>query len=412
MAQHSENKSARLVVVAAVLIAALLACNFPTGEVPTPVTPTVETTPLLTATPLSSATPTPTATLSPGITPSPTVCTYNARFLDDITVPDGTEFESGAAFDKTWRMDNTGCLNWPAGTQLVYVRGDKLGTNVSVDVPATVIGGVVDITVKLTAPAEPGEYTGYWQLRAPGGVLFGPEVFVNIKVKEPQGKPDLAVREVLYQPDPLITGIPLTFTVRVENKGTREAPASKLQVQIQGSGTYTLDVPVLAAGATHNASANIQYATPGTYAYSITLDTTAAVAESDETNNSVLGNIKVRVLNSTSGSTTVAINSCFDLDAGTDSGCDATTDFLWEEVSGNRFLTPDDATFSVVGATAPTYHSCRAASKSANQIAGTQIPTGTYLCVQTSGGAIASIKITSYGATLGISYTIWSVTDN
>ena len=101
---------ARLLLGLTTLLIALLACNFPTGDVPPLPTETIAPTiTAVTATP-GTQTPTATPTTDPAVTPTATVCTYNARFLDDVTVPDGTAFESGDTFDKTWRMDNTGCL--------------------------------------------------------------------------------------------------------------------------------------------------------------------------------------------------------------------------------------------------------------------------------------------------------------
>lgn len=177
-----------LLLAGATLLVAALACG-PRPEV----TPTPEGTPIgeVTIAPPPSETPAvlptdtpqaPIATETPALSPTPTTCAYNAAFVDDVTVPDGTEFAPGAAFTKTWRLRNSGCLNWPAGTRLIFVRGERLGGPDSVAAPAASIGNTVDVSVALTAPAAAGAYRGYWQLETPDGTRFGPQIFVDIKV--------------------------------------------------------------------------------------------------------------------------------------------------------------------------------------------------------------------------------------
>jgi hypothetical protein len=45
-------------------------------------------------------------------------------------------------------------------------------------------GQTIDISVNLTAPASPGDYTGNWKIRDASGILFG-NFFVKIKVQNP-----------------------------------------------------------------------------------------------------------------------------------------------------------------------------------------------------------------------------------
>lgn len=186
--RHSHSLGRAAWATPLVLALTSLACNLPgvsqATATPRPLdflTSTVQAaalTPAVTETPDTGQ---PTPTLPPGITPSPTVCTYSMSFVEDVTIPDGTEFAGGTAFAKTWRVRNNGCLPWPTGTQLVFFGGDQMGGS-AVAVPATNIDSTQDVTVNLTAPATPGTYTGYWQLRAPDLGNFGPHVFVEIKV--------------------------------------------------------------------------------------------------------------------------------------------------------------------------------------------------------------------------------------
>ena len=135
--------------------------------------------------PVPSATPAVSATAT--ATPTPAVCTNDAQFDRDVTVPDGTTFAAGQTFDKVWRVRNTGTCAWGQGYQLVFVSGTALTTNTVVNVPPTARGASVDLKVPMTAPTTPGTYTGVWQLRAPTGTFFGTRVRVMITVPSASG---------------------------------------------------------------------------------------------------------------------------------------------------------------------------------------------------------------------------------
>jgi next-to-BRCA1 protein 1 len=52
----------------------------------------------------------------------------DARFVQDVTIFDGTELAPGTQFTKIWRLRNSGSIAWPPQTQLVHVGGDELGS--------------------------------------------------------------------------------------------------------------------------------------------------------------------------------------------------------------------------------------------------------------------------------------------
>ncbi len=138
--------------------------------------------------PLPTAMPTPTATTEEGVTPAPTgdaqegQCTYDTDFLADVTVADDTEYAPGTSFDKVWRYQNSGDCPWPQGTAYVFIGGDKMGAPNTVPMDEVPPGGVIEITVTMIAPSVPATYTGYWQMRLPGGELFGDQAYVRIVV--------------------------------------------------------------------------------------------------------------------------------------------------------------------------------------------------------------------------------------
>lgn len=51
----------------------------------------------------------------------------DARFVQDVSIFDGTEFAPATNFTKIWRLRNSGTVPWPQNTQLVHVGGDELG---------------------------------------------------------------------------------------------------------------------------------------------------------------------------------------------------------------------------------------------------------------------------------------------
>jgi hypothetical protein len=116
--------------------------------------------------------------LPPTSTPLPTATAVSycdwVIFVRDVTIPDGTKFTPGETFTKTWRLKNRGTCTWTADYMLVFTSGNSMGSTTAVRLPGNVAPGQsVDVSVTLTAPAQRGDYVGYWMLRNPSGMLFG-----------------------------------------------------------------------------------------------------------------------------------------------------------------------------------------------------------------------------------------------
>ncbi len=137
----------------------------------------------------ATATPTPagppSVTPLPPLTPTATRCQDAARYVADVTIPDGTELKAGTGFTKTWRIRNTGTCPWEPDYQLVFVNGAALGGR-SAPLGQTVLPGqTVDVSVQLVAPMAPGTYKGEWQMRNSVGAPFGQTITVVIVVPGP-----------------------------------------------------------------------------------------------------------------------------------------------------------------------------------------------------------------------------------
>lgn len=94
-------------------------------------------------------------------------CTDAATFVTDVTILDGTVVVPGQTFRKTWRLKNSGTCTW---TTFYTVELEKIPSNVFwADTLYSLTTGVepgqsVDVSVNLTAPAIPGDYTASYQL--------------------------------------------------------------------------------------------------------------------------------------------------------------------------------------------------------------------------------------------------------
>lgn len=116
----------------------------------------------------------------PTFTPAPPTATPDlrpcdaARFVSDITIPDGTTLTSDSGFRKTWRLENVGICNWSTAYSLVYVSGDRMSGTRVIPLPRNVAPGErIDLSVDLVAPDRSGRYTGYWMLANASGERFG-----------------------------------------------------------------------------------------------------------------------------------------------------------------------------------------------------------------------------------------------
>ena len=128
----------------------------------------------LTVTPQATASSTP---LPPGPSGDRVV------FVADVTIPDGTVIAPGAAFVKTWRLQNAGTSTWTTSYSLAFVSGEQMGTINSVPLAQSVgPGAQIDISVDLVAPTNPGTYQGYWKMKNASGQFFNESVYVLIAV--------------------------------------------------------------------------------------------------------------------------------------------------------------------------------------------------------------------------------------
>jgi hypothetical protein len=203
-------------------VAATIAANQQVQVVPTQAQPTLAQP---TLTPGSEQVTPPTAT--------PLPCNQ-ALFISE-TIPDGTEFNVGQDFDKSWRLKNTGTCTWNTNYKIVFADGDKMSGPSSKNLTISVAPGEqYDFVVDLTAPNTAGTYKGYWKISDDQGKLFVHNLWVEIKAKAilappPLGKPDLIITEFTISPATPNADENTHTKVRVKNQGTVDSGGFKVQ---------------------------------------------------------------------------------------------------------------------------------------------------------------------------------------
>lgn len=146
------------------------------NQIPTeatqPVQDTAVPTVVVTQAPATSTPIPPTATPIPP-TPTPIPC-YQVKFVEDLTIPDGTKIVAGNTFTKTWRIRNSGSCTWDTRFDIAFVDGTQMTSGKVWDLKKEVKSGeTVDISIEMTAPSAMGSYQSNFQMINPNGVRFG-----------------------------------------------------------------------------------------------------------------------------------------------------------------------------------------------------------------------------------------------
>lgn len=149
---------------------------FPTAtNLPATVTPTM--------TPLPSST----STSKPLITPLLLTQDTTFVFIGE-TIPDGTNFQLGQTFQKTWTIKNGGTRTWEKSFVLVRTSStpanETLGSLEQIPLTKEVKPGeTIQIGIDLVAPKQNGQYTVFYQLQdATGSPVPNSQVWVIITV--------------------------------------------------------------------------------------------------------------------------------------------------------------------------------------------------------------------------------------
>lgn len=199
--------------------------------------------------------------------------TPNARFIDDLTIPDDSELPGGTRFTKTWLVENNGDVPWGPGFTLGYVSGASMAALTSIPLPACPPGERVPVSLEMVAPPEPGPYRGDWRCRDAAGQDFGDLLWVQIhatlSAAETAGSNAAAYLDDVTIPDDaeIPAGMRFIKTWRVRNTGTLPWGPDYTLRYVQGARIAPADrypLPVCAPGDETNVSVEVAApATPG-----------------------------------------------------------------------------------------------------------------------------------------------------
>jgi len=203
---------------------------------------------ILTPAPLTTPTPksvlTLTATAVPSLTPTP--CVDDARFVADVTLPDGAEVAAGSRMDKTWRLRNTGTCRWREGYRFKFVSGDQLGLVDSIAVVFTDPGETTDVAIPMFAPKSAGEYSSVWQMVNSQGVGFGQPVVMKIVVGV-NPTPVPAVQATRTAPAALTDAEP-AIRFWADDESIRAGEKTRLHVETENVAAVWLDGEIVVGG--------------------------------------------------------------------------------------------------------------------------------------------------------------------
>ena len=139
--------------------------------------------------PTASSTPTveptstpPDATATIG-TPAIADPCYNLIWVEDVTIPDGTQLKPNEVFTKTWLVQNVGGCAWPPGFTFSHVGGDLMRGQIVTLTEAIPVGAKRPISVQLAVPnGINGLIQSSWRMADADGNYFGDTLSINILV--------------------------------------------------------------------------------------------------------------------------------------------------------------------------------------------------------------------------------------
>lgn len=177
---------ARLGLWCAVLLA-LAACapvSTPTFFIPPtagalPNVPAAVSTVVAVETPLASTSIAVPTIEAPTATP---VCKDGLTYVQDLTIPDGTNIAPGQPIDKQWLVSNSGTCNWDSRYRLKLVGGDPMGVQPLQALYPARAGTQATLQIVFVAPQQAGLYQSRWQAVGPDGLPFGDPFYVQVAV--------------------------------------------------------------------------------------------------------------------------------------------------------------------------------------------------------------------------------------
>jgi len=121
---------------------------------------------------------------------------FMSRWTGDETIPDGSVFDPGDTFVKSWTLRNAGECDWTTDARMVFEEGDRLGGPSSNKLDQVVEpGDAYTVEIPMEAPSSDGDYVGVWRMTAADGTKMG-KYWVKITVGDSASPAAFAVTSV------------------------------------------------------------------------------------------------------------------------------------------------------------------------------------------------------------------------
>lgn len=137
---------------------------------------------------------------------------FDAEFVSDVNMPDGTKFPPNREFQKQWLIKNKGKLSWNKfPIQLVCIAGNISTLNEEkVNVAPIDTDSTVQVNVNLASPSHPGEFYTEWALVC-NGFQFGPRLWCSIQVEDVEINEEKLKYESCFSEDDEFVVVPDCF---------------------------------------------------------------------------------------------------------------------------------------------------------------------------------------------------------
>jgi hypothetical protein len=116
-----------------------------------------------------------------GPLPTPT-CSHILTYLEDLTIPDGSQVRPGEVLDKRWLVQNNGTCNWNESYRLKLISDPVENVPAEQALYPARSGSQAIIQITFTAPAEEGILRSAWQAYSPEGEAFGDPIYIEVLV--------------------------------------------------------------------------------------------------------------------------------------------------------------------------------------------------------------------------------------
>lgn len=150
-------------------------------------------------------------TVAPSPVPTSTGCIDNSQFVTDVTIHDNSILQAGIAFNKVWRIRNTGTCIWNNDYQFAFISGTRMSDSAWIAYDEALLPGENrDVAVRMVSPRTSGTFTGTWRMRNKQGELFGDIFTVQIVVApSPTQPPRLGPVDTPLPTPPPATSTPI-----------------------------------------------------------------------------------------------------------------------------------------------------------------------------------------------------------